>query len=203
MPENLKYNDIVYVPTEDFSFFKIMLFRPDRNGYLLECCDSRLIWGSHYKMIYLDQLEKAMFSLDQMEIFWEKEIQKLNDEISILKENQKSNIKNIEAKIQDMKKEILVISKKLETITSPEEKLKKEKAIKQIQKGIKRTKKKTNLNYNNYISELELEINKKERKIQKYKEDKEIFFKIVNKEENTNIYKTDNLSRKIVGNSIR
>ena len=203
MPENLKYNDIVYVPSEDFSFFKIMLFRPDRNGYLLECCDPRLIWGSCYKMIYLDQLEKAMLSLDQMEIFWEKEIQKLNDEISILKENQKSNIKNIEAKIQDMKKEISVISKKLESITSPEEKLKKEKAIIQIQKGIKRTKKKTDLNYNNYISELELEINKKERKIQKYKEDKEIFFKIVNKEENTNIYKTDNLSRKIVGNSIR
>ena len=203
MPKNLKYNDIVYVPTEDFSFFKIMLFRPDRNGYLLECCDPRLIWGSHYKMIYLDQLEKAMFSLKQMEVFWEKEIQKLNNEISILKENQKSNIKNIEAKIQDMKKEISAISKKLETITSPEEKLKKEKAIKQIQKGIKRTRKKINLNYNNYISEIELEINKKERKIQKYKEDKEIFFKIVNKEENTNIYKTDNLSRKIVGNSIR
>ena len=203
MPENLKYNDIVYVPSEDFSFFKIMLFRPDRNGYLLECCDPRLIWGSHYKMIYLDQLEKAMFSLDQMETFWEKEIEKLNKEISALKENQKSNIKNIEAKIQDMEKEISVISKKLESITSTEEKLKKEKAIKQIQKGIKRTKKKTDLSYNNYISQLEIQINKKERKIQKYKEDKEIFFKIINKKENINIYKTDNLSRKIVGNSIR
>ena len=203
MPKNLKYNDIVYVPTEDFSFFKIMLFRPDRNGYLLECCDPRLIWGSHYKMIYLDQLEKAMFSLDQMETFWEKEIEKLNKEISALKENQKSNIKNIEAKIQDMEKEISVISKKLKSITSTEEKLKKEKAIKQIQKGIKRTKKKTDLSYNNYISQLEIEINKKERKIQKYKEDKEIFFKIINKKENINIYKTDNLSRKIVGNSIR
>lgn len=203
MPENLKYNDIVYVPAEDFPFFKIMLFRPDRNGYLLECCDPRLTFGTYYKMIYLDQLEKAMFSLDQMEIFWEKEIQKLNNEISVLKENQKSNIKNIEAKIQDMKKEISVISKKLETITSPEEKLKKEKAIKQIQKGIKRTKKKTDLSYNNYISQLEIKINKKERKIQKYKEDKEIFFKIINKKENINIYKTDNLSRKIVGNSIR
>ena len=203
MPKNLKYNDIVYVPTEDFSFFKIMLFRPDRNGYLLECCDPRLIWGSHYKMIYLDQLEKAMFSLDQMETFWEKEIEKLNKEISALKENQKSNIKNIEAKIQDMEKEISVISKKLKSITSTEEKLKKEKAIKQIQKGIKRTKKKTDLSYNNYISQLEIEINKKERKIQKYKEDKEIFFKIINKKENINIYKTENLSRKIVGNSIR
>ena len=203
MPRHLIYNDLIYVPKEDFSYFRVMLYRPDKNGYLLECCDPRLIWGPHYKMIYLDQLEKAMFSLKQMEVFWEKEIQKLNDEISVLKENQKSNIKNIEAKIQDMKKEISVISKKLESITSPEEKLKKEKAIIQIQKGIKRTKKKTDLNYNNYISELELEINKKERKIQKYKEDKEIFFKIVNKEENTNIYKTDNLSRKIVGNSIR
>ena len=169
MPKPLTYNDIIYVLTEDFSFFKVMLFRPDRNGYLLECCDPRLTFGTYYKMIYLDQLEKAIFSLKQMEIFWEKETQKLNDEIFILKENQKSNIKNIEAKIQDMEKEISVISKKLETITSPEEKLKKERAINQIKKGIKRTRNKTNLKYNNYSSQIELEIQKKQNKLKKYK----------------------------------
>ena len=204
MPRHLIYNDLIYVPKEDFSYFRVMLYRPDKNGYLLECCDPRQVFGVFYKMIYIDQLEeKAILTIDKMKEFWETEIRRLiliNDK---LRDEKYSPDKNLEAKIKDIQYQINCVSKSLEIIKEPTLILKKEKAIKEMQKGIRRLQKKENCKYLAYQEKIDLQISKNSNQIRKYEEDRTNLNKILNTKEKFETYASDTFIRRVFGNSVK
>lgn len=170
----LQYNTIVYLPLEDLSFFKVMIFRPDKNAYLVESCDPELSFGNYYKNILVSEIpEKMIINKKDMEEFWEKETEKLTSKLKELKQQQFSPEYALIAKLKDLDDEIQKNQSKLTPDLSDEEKQRIEKVIRQLQKGARRTENKQSVKYKKFAQELDRQIRRTEAKIEKYKKDRE------------------------------
>lgn len=200
----LEYNTLVYVPNEDYSYFRVMIFRPDKNGYLLENCDPRFCFKPFYKMVYLDQVnEKIISDISKMKEFWGIKINELVKENKALEQKKYNPDEVIKAKISDIQKDIDTVKEKLASITDEDIISQKQRAIRQMEKGIRRLKGKDHVKYLKFYDEIDNKIRANESKIRKYKEDRDNLESLLSPIDKSDIYIKDTLQRKIFGNSVR
>lgn len=169
----LQYNTLVYLPLEDLSFFKVMVFRPDKSAYLVENCDPDLAFSKFYRNISLDEIpEKMITTKEGMEKFWEEESKRLKEELKSLKTKQYSPEYALTAKLQDLENEIQKNRSKITPDLDSDKKTRIEKVIKQLEKGARRTQGKQGVKYKKFQEEIDKQIRRAKTKLEKYEKDK-------------------------------